>query len=163
MSRRLLPLAMLASLWPVGFIAVSIATASKHRGGKAESVEVKIPSTTRTPAAAPKTATIRLKSGGKTYECPAGTRDKLSPIDQRAGAAQLQLSSVRGDLRRTTRRLKELDKLYPGHTAPTQALVNEYNGLLRKGRRLEARESRLVRAYNDTADAHNHVLQTDCT
>jgi hypothetical protein len=163
MNRRLLPLAALVSLWPVGFIAVSIATASRHGAQDNETVNVAVPSTSTTHSVAPKTAAIRLRLGGRTYECPPGTRNKLRPIDERAGELQLQLRSERRAFVATIGRLNGLDKLYPGHTAPTQAIANEYNSLLRKAHGLQAREARLVRAFNDAADAHNHVLQTDCS
>jgi hypothetical protein len=153
---------MLVSLWPLGFIGVSFATASKHSRASSESVTVTVPSSAEAPAA-PKKATVRLRYGGKTYDCPVGAADKLHPIDERAGGLQLELTSVRRTLAQTVRRLKELDKLYPGHTAPTQAIANEYNGLLRQGRQLEAREGRLVSAYNEAADAHNHVLESECS
>jgi hypothetical protein len=153
---------MVVSLWPVGFIGVSFATASKDSSASSESVTVTVPSTEGTPAT-PTKATVRLRLNGKTYECPAGAADKLHPTDERVGGLQLELTSVRRTLAETVDRLKKLDKLYPGHTAPTQAIVNEYNGLVRTGRRLEARESRLVGAYNDAVDAHNHVLEADCS
>jgi hypothetical protein len=164
MRRVLLVVSMLVSLWPVGFIGVSFATASKHSRPTSESVTVTVPSTAGAPTTAKENkATIPLSSDGKTYYCPAGTANKLHPIDERAGGLQLELTSVRRSLAQTIGRLKELDKLYPGHTAPTQAIVNEYNGLLRKGRALDARENRLVRAYNDAVDAHNQILRTDCS
>jgi hypothetical protein len=163
MKRHLLPVAMLVSLWPVGFIGVSFATASKHGRRKSESVTVTVQSTASAPATQNKKATVRLRFDGKTYECRAGTANKLHPIDERAGGLQLELTSVRRTLAQTVRRLKELDKLYPDHTAPTQAIVNNYNGLVRKERRLAARESSLVHAYNDAANAHNHVLESDCS
>lgn len=161
MSRRLLPLAMLVSLWPVAFIAVGLATASKHRSSN--TVDVTVPSATTTPAATPHKATIRLKANGRTYYCPPDTQNKLKPINQRLGELQLEVTAVRRQLRQTIRRLSDLDKLYPGHTAPTQAIADEYNGLLRAGRRLDASESPLVRAFNTAVDEHNHVLETDCS
>jgi hypothetical protein len=162
MNRGLLPFAMLVSLWPVGFIALSLATASAGSNSDSTNVGVTVPSESPAPAATPKTTTVPLKVGGKTYQCPRGTRKKLNPIDQRLGAVKLKLTSVRRELRHAVRRVKELDKLYPGKNAPTQAIVDEYNGLLRTGRRLESREGRLVTAYNDAVHEANSILESDC-
>ena len=65
MNRRLLPLAMLVSLWPLAFIAVSLANASNHSNSNSESVQVTVPSSKTTPRGTPKTATVPLRLGGK--------------------------------------------------------------------------------------------------
>jgi len=99
--------------------------------------------------------------GRKTYYCPRDAADKLKPIDERLGELKLQLDSVRRELRDKLRRLRQLDKLYPGRSAPAQ-IADEYNGLVRSGRRLAARERSLVRTYNGAVDECNDVLKADC-
>lgn len=158
--KRLLPLALIVAVWPVGLIA--LAAASTGRDSRSTNDEVTVPSNTQTPGAAPKTTVVPLKVDGKTHYCPLGTRKKLEPIDQRLGQLELELTPVRRESAAAVRRLKELDKLYPGKNAPTQAIADEYNGLLRKMRQLEARESRLINAYNNAVDEHNNVLDQDC-
>lgn len=149
--RRLLPLAMLVSLWPVGAVAVSIAAASTHKSS--QSVTVTGPSGSKT--------TVHLNLNGKTYECPLGTGDKLKPVDQQIGELQVTLKSVRSQLRSKLARLRQLDSQYPGHTAP-KPIADEYNGLLRTGRRLEAQETQLVTRYNAAVDQHNHIITSNC-
>lgn len=163
MKRLLLPLAMAVSLWPVGFIGVSLGMDSNSSDPETTNVEVTVPSEVTTPDAVPTVATVQLKLGGKTYSCPPGTGDKLKPMERTAGATELKLTSTRRDLRSADRRLKALDKRYPGNTAPTQAIADEYNGTLRRARRLDAREGRLVRQYNRAIDARNAVLDSDCS
>ncbi len=161
MKRRLLPVAMLVSLWPLAFIAVSLANASQHHRQGSETVTVNRPSTTSV-SAAKKPATVRLRVAGKTYDCPPGTADKLHPVDQTLGKLQLDLGTTRHELRDKLRQLHRLDKRYPDHTAPTQAVADEYNRLLSTARRLDAREGRLVRSYNSGTDEHNRIVDTNC-
>jgi hypothetical protein len=80
---------------------------------------------------------------------------------QQSATTELNLHAVRRDQKPLVRRLDQLDKLYPGKSAP-RAIANEYNRLLREGRRLAAREGRLVRQYNRTVDQHNEILDSDC-
>jgi hypothetical protein len=162
-KRLLLPLAMAVSLWPVGFIGVSLGMDSNSSDAETTNVEVTVPSEVTTPDAVPTVATVQLKLGGKTYSCPPGTDDKLKPMERTAGATKLKLTATRRALRSAGRRLKALDKLYPGNTAPTQAIADGYNGTLRRERRLDAREGRLVRQYNRAIDARNAVLDSDCS
>jgi hypothetical protein len=114
MRRRLLPFAMLVSLWPVAFIALSVATASTGSDSDSTNVHVTVPSDIPAAGVAPKTTTVRLRVDGKTYHCPIGTRAKLNPVDQRIGELELKMTSVRRELRHAVRRLKALDKHYPG-------------------------------------------------
>ena len=160
MKRRLLPVAMLFSLWPLAFIAVSLANASQHQRQSTETVTVNRPSTTSV-SAAKKPATVRLRVG-KTYDCPPGTADKLHPVDQTLGKLQLDLGTTRQELHDELRQLHQLDKRYPDHTAPTQAVADEYKRLLRTARSLDAREGRLVRSYNSGVDDHNRIVDTNC-
>ena len=163
MKRVLLALAMAASLWPVGFIGVSLGLDSNSSDPETTNVEVTVPSEVSTPDTVPTVATVQLKLGGKTYSCPPGTGDKLKPMERTAGTAELKLTSIQRELRSADRRLKALDKLYPGNTAPTQAIADQYNDTLRRARRLDAQEGRLVRQYNRAIDARNAVLDSDCT
>lgn len=159
MKRALLPFAMILSLWPVGFVAVSIATGSSS-SDPAE-VTVPVPPELSDPNAPTNTAGVQLDVGGKTYSCPRGTAARLDPIDQQSATIKLKLRAVRRDQKPLARRLDQLDKLYPGKSAP-RAIANEYNDLLREARLLAAREGRLVRQYNRTVDQHNEILDSDC-
>lgn len=159
MKRVLLPFAMILSLWPVGLIAVSMATGSSS--SDPAGVTVPIPPELSDPNAPAKTARVQLEVDGKTYSCPRGTAARLDPIDQQSGTIKLKLRAVRRDQEPLARRLDQLDKLYPGKSAP-RAIADEYNGLLREVRRLAAREGRLVRQYNRTVDQHNEILDSDC-
>jgi hypothetical protein len=94
------------------------------------------------------TVTLGGAGDGKTYDCPAGTEDKLSHIDVEAGRIKITLREVRGDRR-------DIRKRYPGHAAP-DPVAKKYNKLLR-------RERDLVRAFNVSVDKHNAVIDADCT
>ena len=93
--------------------------------------------------------TVRLydNPGGKTYHCPPGTDDKLSPHDIRAGRIKLTLRQIR-------RQERKLEARYPDHTAPAP-VADRFNALLR-------RDDRLVSAYNRTVDTRNAILKADC-
>lgn len=93
--------------------------------------------------------TVRLfgDKGGKSYSCPPGTEDKLSPHDIKAGRIELTLRQVRRQERR-------IEKKYPD-AAPPQAVIDHYEALNR-------RDNRLVSAYNAEIDAHNAILESDC-
>ena len=95
------------------------------------------------------TRTVKLGgAGGATYSCPAGTEDKLKPIDITSGRIKITLQDVRSQLRR-------LDAQYPNHVAPGP-VVTRYNGLIR-------REHALVTAFNNSVAQHNQTIQSDCT
>jgi hypothetical protein len=92
--------------------------------------------------------TVHLSGpGDRLYSCPAGTDDKLRPHDIRAGRIKLTLRQVR----RVEHRLL---RLYP-NGAPTR-VVTRYNGLHR-------RDDRLVDAYNLQVDAHNAIIDRECS
>lgn len=106
-------------------------------------------------------ATVRIKDGsghvqtvqiaaahGRSFSCPAGTHDKVAPIDIRLGRIELTLRQVR----RTER---SIERRYPSHSAPTTVAV-QYNALLR-------RDDRLVSAFNTEVDAHNALIDRLCT
>jgi hypothetical protein len=86
--------------------------------------------------------------GGRSFSCPDGTEAKLEPIDIRAGRIKLTL-------RRVDKGMSALEKRYPrGKRAPAAA-AHRYNGLLK-------REKQLIKAYNETVDQHNAVIDSDC-
>jgi hypothetical protein len=91
--------------------------------------------------------TVRLESGGKTFSCPDGTEEKVSPHDIRLGRIDLTIRRVR-------RQERKLEMQYPDHNAPALA-ADRYNALLR-------RDKRLVSAYNSTVDRRNAIIDTDC-
>src|SRR3954466_16164404 len=56
--------------------------------------------------------TVSIKaSGGATFSCPSGTRDRLAPLDIKAGRIKLTLQQVR-------RQENQLERRYPTHEAP---------------------------------------------
>lgn len=91
--------------------------------------------------------TVQLRGGGKTFSCPDGTEEKVSPYDIRAGRFDLTIRQVR-------RRERKLEAQYPSHNARTP-VARRYNALLR-------RDKRLVSAYNSTVDTRNEVIDADC-
>jgi hypothetical protein len=95
-----------------------------------------------------KAQTVTIKSdGGKTFSCPDGTEAKFEPIDIRAGRVQLTLRGVH-------KSMSALEKRYPGGKAPA-GVVKRYDKLLK-------REHQLVKAYNETVDEHNAIIDSDC-
>jgi hypothetical protein len=95
-----------------------------------------------------RTQTVSIASGGARFSCPGGTHDKVAAHDLRAGRIKLTLQQVR----RTELRL---ERLYPDHNAPS-SIVARYNALA-------DRDHRLVTAYNAEIDAHNAIIDSDCT
>ena len=91
--------------------------------------------------------TVRLEGGGKMFSCPDSTEAKISPYDVRLGRIDLTLRQVR-------RKEGQLERRYPDQTAPAP-VVNRYNSLLR-------RDKRLVAAYNTTVDERNAIIDADC-
>jgi hypothetical protein len=92
--------------------------------------------------------TLPLEVNGKTYTCPAGTREKRAPYDVAAGKVLITLRQVR-------RQEAAIEKRHPGRTAPA-AVADRYNALV-------SREGRLVRAYNRQVDKANAIIDSDCT
>jgi hypothetical protein len=86
--------------------------------------------------------------GGKTFSCPDGTEAKLDPVDIRAGRIKLTL-------RRVDKSMSSLEKRYPRGKGPPTPAAHRYNGLLK-------REKQLIKAYNETVDQHNAVIDSDC-
>lgn len=97
---------------------------------------------------AKRTVTLPTEVGGKSFSCPAGTSDKLSPIDELSGRIQLTLQDVR-------REEKAIEERYPGRTVP-RAIVTQYKALV-------SRDDRLVARFNRSTDAHNAVIDSDCS
>jgi hypothetical protein len=95
-----------------------------------------------------KVESVQLHAGGRSFSCPAGTRDKVEPHDLELGRIQLTLRQVRGQERK-------LERQYPNHRAP-DAVVDQYNALVR-------RDNRLVDVYNAEVDTRNAILDRDCT
>jgi hypothetical protein len=87
-------------------------------------------------------------AGGQTFSCPSGTHSKLEPYDIKAGRIKLTLQQVR-------RQEKRIEQQYPGHQAP-DPVVTRYRALSRQ-------DDRLVAAFNAAIDAHNAILDQDCT
>jgi hypothetical protein len=98
---------------------------------------------------------------GKSYSCPPGTHDKLSPIDIRAGRIKLTIRQVRRQRRSVRREIRELDARYPDNVA-SGSVVDRYNGLVDRYNGLGTRGKRLTSAFNRSVDAHNDVLKTEC-
>lgn len=93
--------------------------------------------------------TVVIKgNSGKQFSCPTGTDDQLKPYDLHAGRVELTLQAVR-------RSERAIEARYPGSVAP-RAVVVRY-------RTLHARDNRLVSAYNAQIDAHNAILDRNCT
>jgi hypothetical protein len=86
-------------------------------------------------------------AGGKGFSCPSGTRDKLEPLDVELGRIELTLQRVR-------RQEHAIERRYPKFVAPHSVAVR-FNAL-------QAREGRLVAAYNSDVDAHNAVIRRAC-
>lgn len=151
---------MFLSLAPPGLIAYSVATSSNSDSSSSGDVVVTVPPTT--PTAAPQKKTVHLQMDGKTYTCPAGTGSRLSPINERSASIQVRIDATRSQLKKIERRLKVLDTQYPGKTAPN-ATVDEYNGMLSTARKLAARDDRLVNQFNTSVNAHNKIIDEDCS
>jgi len=94
------------------------------------------------------TQTVSIATSGAKFSCPNGTHDKLAAHDVRAGRIKLTLLQVR-------RTEDEIERLYPGGNAPT-SVVTRYHALAN-------RDHRLVAAYNAEMDAHNAIIDSDCT
>ena len=86
--------------------------------------------------------------GGKKFSCPDGTHDKVAPLDIKLGRIKLTLQQLRVQE-------DKLDRQYPNHTAP-HAVVVRYNALAH-------RDDLLVAAFNAQVDAHNAIIDRDCT
>jgi hypothetical protein len=91
--------------------------------------------------------TVRLEAGGKSFSCPDGTEEKLSPYDIELGRIHLTIRQVR-------RQERKLETRYPDHNAPAP-VADRDNALLR-------RDKRLVSAYNSTVDRRNAIIDADC-
>jgi hypothetical protein len=128
-----------AGLAGLGLIGGTGAVAYNHNG----STTVRIKD-----AKTGKVESVNIAGVGKPFTCPAGTRNKLEPYDLTAGRIKLTLRGVRRIERR-------IELRYPSHHAP-DAVARRYNALLR-------RDGRLVSAFNRTVDAHNEIINRDCT
>lgn len=96
-----------------------------------------------------KVQTVQIRAaGGKSFSCPVGTNDKLEPYDIKLGRVKLTLQQVR-------RAERKIDQRYPSHRAPG-AVVDRYNALVRRDRRL-------VAAFNALVDTRNAIVDRDCT
>ena len=92
---------------------------------------------------------VVIKSnGGKGYSCPSGTGDQLRSHDITAGRIQLTLQEVR-------RSERAIERRYPGSRAPAQVIVR-YKALI-------GRDNRLVSAFNAQVEAHNAIIDRNCT
>lgn len=91
---------------------------------------------------------VVIKSNGKSFSCPVGTHDKVKQYDINAGRIELTLQAVR-------RSERAIERRYPKNVAPHKVVV-QFNALVK-------REGRLVDAYNAQADAHNAIINRDCT
>lgn len=95
-----------------------------------------------------KTTTKLDMENGKTYSCPLGIDDKLRPHDEQAGRAKITLKRVRTQE-------DAFEHRYGKSGAPGNAYA--------RWQRLNARDDRLVHAYNVEIDARNAILDRDCT
>ncbi len=93
------------------------------------------------------TVNLPMEVGGKSYDCPDGIDDKLSPYDVRAGRITLTLRQVR-------KQEKAIEKAHPDGNA-SKAVSQRYVRLTRK-------DDRLVDLFNDTVDERNAILERDC-
>ena len=95
------------------------------------------------------TQTVSIGSGGAKFSCPSGTHDKLTPHDLRAGRIKLTLLQVR-------RTEVAMEHRYPGGRNAPSSVVTRYHVLA-------SRDHRLVAAYNAEIDAHNAIIDSDCS
>jgi hypothetical protein len=91
---------------------------------------------------------VTIGGDGQRFSCPAGTREKLEAHTIQAGRIKITQQQVR-------RQLRKLEAKYPDNVAPGP-VVDRYNALVR-------RDERLLDAYNAEVDAHNAILDRDCT
>jgi hypothetical protein len=92
--------------------------------------------------------TLPMERDGKTYHCPTGTQDKVSPYDVNAGRIKLTLQKVR-------QQEKAIKKRYPGTRAP-KVIADRFNKLAR-------RDDALVDRFNIAVDERNAIISRDCT
>jgi hypothetical protein len=92
--------------------------------------------------------TVHIAGSGKSYSCPSGTHDKLEPHDLRAGRIKLTLHRVRTQEH-------ALERRYPGGRAPARIVV--------RYKALNSRDGSLVAAFNSEIDAHNAIIDRDCS
>jgi hypothetical protein len=105
---------------------------------------------------------LAAEGDGPSFRCPETTQARLEAYRQRLARVESEFRGVRREHKLKTKRLDQLDKRYPGNT-PTQAVADEYNGLLAEAKRLETRAGHLVAAHNRANDRANATLEADCT
>ncbi len=147
----------------IGWAAVLVVGGIASMAGLDGADDGEVTVTTPTKTGAAKETRVQLKTvDGESWSCPLGTGTKLEPLKARLGRLELNLRSVRRDVRTKVRRLDAMEERYPGN-APTQAIADKYNRLVSQAKRLDAREGRSVVAYNRAVDRHNAVIEADCT